>query len=66
MVLHKIRRTVGDAAFRDLVRGWAAAHRHGNAGTADFTAYVEKRAPDKDFGGIWRDWLYGEGKPDRP
>ncbi|MGW7268610.1 M1 family metallopeptidase [Streptomyces sp. NPDC054842] len=66
MVLHKIRRTVGDAAFRDLVRGWAAAHRHGNAGTADFTAYVEKQAPDKDFDVIWRDWLYGEGKPDHP
>ncbi len=66
MVLHKIRRTVGDEAFRDLLRGWAAAHRHGNADTEDFTAYVEKSAPDEDFAGIWDDWLYGDGRPDSP
>ncbi|MEV0976964.1 M1 family metallopeptidase [Streptomyces sp. NPDC049915] len=66
MVLHKIRQTVGDEAFYDLVQGWAAAHRHGNASTADFTAYVEQQAPDEDFSGIWRDWLYGEGRPDHP
>ncbi|MET9829493.1 M1 family metallopeptidase [Streptomyces sp. NPDC006385] len=66
MVLHKIRQTVGDVAFHDIVQGWAADHRHGNADTDDFTAYVEKKAPDKDFGPIWRDWLYGDGKPDRP
>ncbi|WP_055490524.1 M1 family metallopeptidase [Streptomyces sp. TP-A0356] len=63
MVLHKIRQTVGDTAFFRILRGWAAAHRYGNADTADFTAYVRKQAPDKDFGVIWRDWLYGEGKP---
>jgi len=66
MVLQKIRRTVGDDRFYDIVQGWAAAHRHGNADTDDFTAYVEKMAPGKDFAGIWRDWLYGKGKPDRP
>ncbi|MFR0353382.1 M1 family metallopeptidase [Streptomyces sediminimaris] len=66
MVLHKIRQTVGDAAFYDILRGWAAAHRHGNADTGEFTAYVEKKAPDKDFGPIWKNWLYGKGKPDRP
>lgn len=66
MVLHKIRRTVGDGRFYDIVQGWAAAHRHGNADTADFTKYVERMAPGKDFGGIWKDWLYGGGKPDRP
>ncbi|MGP4088846.1 M1 family metallopeptidase [Streptomyces sp. KR55] len=65
MVLHKIRRTVGDAAFHELIRGWATTHRHGTADTEDFTAYVEKKAPGKDFGRIWDDWLYGEGKPDR-
>ncbi|WP_151483639.1 M1 family metallopeptidase [Streptomyces albicerus] len=63
MVLHKIRETVGDDAFYDIVQGWAAAHRHGNADTDDFTAYVEGKAPDEDFSEIWEDWLYGEGKP---
>ena len=66
MVLHKIRQTVGDDTFYDIIQGWAAAHRHGNADTADFTAYVEKKAPDKDFGPVWDEWLYGDGKPDRP
>ncbi|MET8942432.1 M1 family metallopeptidase [Streptomyces sp. NPDC004542] len=66
MVLHKIRQKVGDDTFYDIVQGWTAAHRHGNADTADFTAYVEKRAPDQDFDAIWSDWLYGEGKPAHP
>jgi aminopeptidase N len=66
MVVHKIRQTVGDDAFYDLVQGWTATHRHGNADTDDFTAYVEEKAPDKDFEAIWADWLYGNGKPARP
>jgi aminopeptidase N len=63
MLLHQIRRTLGDTAFRAVLRGWATTHRHGNANTADFTTYVEQQAPDKDFSGIWEEWLYGEGKP---
>nr|WP_238431925.1 M1 family metallopeptidase [Streptomyces cavernae] len=63
MVLHKIRETVGDDRFYAIIQGWAKAHRHGNADTAAFTAYVEDMAPGEDFDGIWRDWLYGEGKP---
>ncbi|MPY59909.1 M1 family metallopeptidase [Streptomyces spongiae] len=66
MVLHKIRQKVGDDTFRALLRGWAAEHRHGNADTGEFTAYVEKLAPDEDFGEIWEDWLYGDGKPAKP
>ncbi|MFD9110367.1 M1 family metallopeptidase [Streptomyces bottropensis] len=69
MVLHKIREAVGDDAFFALIRGWATAHRHGNADTADFTAYVEKyagkAAPDADLSPVWKDWLYGEGRPPR-
>ena len=65
MVLQEIRRTVGDDAFSTIIQGWAAAHRHANADTADFTAYVEKSAPDKDFAPIWKQWLYGKGKPAR-
>ncbi|MEV0640171.1 M1 family metallopeptidase [Streptomyces sp. NPDC050619] len=63
MVLHKLRQTVGDTAFRALLRDWAALHRHGNADTDDFTTYVEERAPGKDFDGIWEEWLYRDGKP---
>ncbi|TVZ97688.1 M1 family metallopeptidase [Streptomyces sp. BK340] len=66
MVLQKIRQKVGDDTFYDIIQGWAAAHRYGTADTADFTAYVEKKAPGKDFREIWKDWLYGDGKPDHP
>ncbi|WP_369223493.1 M1 family metallopeptidase [Streptomyces sp. R39] len=66
MVLQKIRQTVGDDRFHGILQGWAAAHRHGNADTAGFTAYVEKKAPGKDFTAIWKDWLYGAAKPNRP
>ncbi|UUU32974.1 M1 family metallopeptidase [Streptomyces sp. CA-210063] len=67
MVLHKIREAIGDDAFFGLLQGWATAHRHGNADTADFTAYAEKyakkTAPDADLTPVWEDWLYGEGRP---
>ncbi|SEE95924.1 M1 family metallopeptidase [Streptomyces sp. Ag109_O5-10] len=66
MVLHKIRQTVGDDRFYAILRGWAATHRHGNADTAEFTAYVEKMAPGRNFDAIWKDWLYGDGKPAHP
>ncbi|WP_030342009.1 M1 family metallopeptidase [Streptomyces sp. NRRL S-1022] len=66
MVLQKIRQKVGDDTFYAIIQGWAAARRHGTASTADFTAYVEKKAPHRDFGGIWKDWLYGEGRPAHP
>ncbi|MEU2929794.1 M1 family metallopeptidase [Streptomyces sp. NPDC007251] len=66
MVLQKIREKVGDDTFYAIIQGWAAAHRHGSASTADFTAYVQKKAPHQDFSEIWKDWLYGDGKPARP
>ncbi len=63
MVLHMVRRTAGDEAFGRLLRGWAATYRHANASTDDFTAYVEKTVPGKDFSRVWEEWLYGEGRP---
>ncbi|MGW1287925.1 M1 family aminopeptidase, partial [Streptomyces sp. NPDC002586] len=66
MVLQKIRQKVGDDTFYAIIQGWAATHRYGNVDTADFTAYVEKKAPGHDFSEIWKDWLYGDGKPAHP
>ncbi|WP_328399144.1 M1 family metallopeptidase [Streptomyces sp. NBC_00390] len=65
MVLHKVREAVGDERFFSIVKGWAAKHRHGNATTDDFTAYVEKES-GKDLTELWDVWLYGEEKPARP
>lgn len=62
MVLHQLRLAVGDDAFFALVRGWARAHRHGNASTADFTAFAQQRT-DRDLTALWDAWLYGSEKP---
>ncbi|MCB5178866.1 M1 family metallopeptidase [Streptomyces antimicrobicus] len=65
MVLHRIRQEAGDEAFFDLVRGWAAERRHGNATTADFTAYAEERT-GQDLDEVWDVWLYGQDRPKAP
>ncbi|MFE5795085.1 M1 family metallopeptidase [Streptomyces sp. NPDC056503] len=65
MVLHKLRETVGDGVFDELLRGWAAKYRHANASTEDFTSYAEGVA-GRDLDGVWDVWLYGDGRPDTP
>ncbi|MEV4948280.1 M1 family metallopeptidase [Streptomyces sp. NPDC053755] len=65
MVLHKIRETVGDDTFYEILAGWPAKYRHGNASTEDFTAYVEDVAGE-DLSALWDVWLYGDDKPERP
>ncbi len=62
MVLHRIRQEVGDEKFFALVRDWAAEHRHGNASTADFTAFAEERT-GHDLKKVWDVWLYGKARP---
>ncbi|WP_371776921.1 M1 family metallopeptidase [Streptomyces sp. NBC_01438] len=63
MVIHKIREAVDDdKKFFALLAGWTKAHRHGNATTAEFTAYVEK-ATGLDLTGLWKKWLYGKDRP---
>ncbi|MFF4455020.1 M1 family metallopeptidase [Streptomyces goshikiensis] len=62
MVLHRIRQEVGDEKFIALLRGWVADHKYGNASTADFTAYAEKKT-GHDLRKVWDVWLYGEARP---
>ncbi|MFJ4503409.1 M1 family metallopeptidase [Streptomyces sp. NPDC088864] len=63
MVIHKIREAVDDdEEFFALLRGWTRKYRHGNASTADFTAYVEE-ATGEDLSGLWKAWLYGGSRP---
>ncbi|MFJ9646935.1 M1 family metallopeptidase [Streptomyces sp. NPDC101206] len=65
MVLHRIRQEVGDEKFFALLRGWVADHRHGNASTADFTAYAEQKT-GTDLSRVWDAWLYGRKALPRP
>ncbi|MFF5930125.1 M1 family metallopeptidase [Streptomyces hydrogenans] len=66
MVLHRLRETVGDGVFDELLRGWAAKYRHANASTADFTAYAESVAGRDLDDEVWKAWLYGDGRPEKP
>nr|WP_306326909.1 M1 family metallopeptidase [Streptomyces venezuelae] len=65
MVLHKLRETVGEEEFGEILRGWPAKYRHANASTADFTAYAESVA-GRDLDALWDVWLFGDGRPSRP
>lgn len=68
MVVHRIRQEMGDdEAFFGLVRGWLRAHRHGNASTDDFTAYVEEESGLEltVLHEVWETWLNGGSRPAR-
>ncbi|MEF9884437.1 M1 family metallopeptidase [Streptomyces sp. P9-A4] len=65
MVLYKLRETVGDATFDEILRGWPAKYRHANATTADFTAYAQSVA-GRNLDSLWDVWLYGDERPATP
>jgi aminopeptidase N len=62
LVLYELRRTLGAPAFGRLLKDWAAAHRHGNASTADFTAFCA-RYTSHDLTPLFATWLYGSTRP---
>ncbi|MCJ1708683.1 M1 family metallopeptidase [Microbacterium sp. VKM Ac-2923] len=65
LTLHALRRTLGDRAFFDLVRGWTAQHRHALVTTEDFRAAVEN-AGGPDAVAVLSRWIDGEALPPRP
>jgi aminopeptidase N len=65
MVLQKLRTTVGDTHFFDILKAWARIHRHGNGTTVQFVALSEK-VSGADLGPLFHTWLYTAGKPAQP
>ncbi|MFH8571870.1 M1 family metallopeptidase [Streptomyces sp. NPDC017993] len=63
MVLQQLRKAVGDKTFFSILKEWPAAHRHGNADSADFIAFCQERT-DEDLTDLFDDWLYGKRQPD--
>jgi aminopeptidase N len=55
LLLHALRRYIGDVPFFALLRGWADEHRHGVVTTDDFTGTAERYAgkPLTDFFHLW-------------
>jgi aminopeptidase N len=60
--LQALRQKVGDSTFFAILRGWARAHRGGNATVAQFTRYAA-RVAHRDLTHFFTVWLDTPGKP---
>lgn len=56
VVLHMLRRQVGDAAFFKILRGFADQYRFGKASIDDFKAMAQKQS-GQDLGWFFDQWL---------
>ena len=65
LVLHALRYTVGDAAFRRLLRTFADEYRWGRATIADFERVAE-RASGQLLGPFFDQWLRSTTVPPFP
>ena len=60
LLLHALRRTIGDEPFFGLLRTWADRHRHGTVTTEMFVALAAEVA-GRDLGDVFDPWLSGTG-----
>ncbi|MCX4967568.1 M1 family metallopeptidase [Streptomyces sp. NBC_00654] len=65
LMLHALRRTVGDAAFFGTLRRWQKEHRYGNASWPQFEALAKKVSPQRDLTGFFDAWVHGTVIPER-
>ncbi|MFC4502403.1 MULTISPECIES: M1 family metallopeptidase [Streptomyces] len=64
MMLHALRRTVGDAAFFGTLQRWQREHRYGNASWPQFEALMGK-VSGKNLTGFFDAWAHGTTVPER-
>ncbi|MGH3434428.1 MAG: M1 family metallopeptidase, partial [Thermocrispum sp.] len=62
LAMHALRAQVGDATFGKILKGWAAAHRHGHASWPQFERHVEK-VSGKNLDGFFDAWFRGTDEP---
>jgi len=62
LMLHALRRTVGDAVFFGVLRSWLKQHRYGNASWPDFETFAA-RTSGQDLTGFFRAWAHGSTIP---
>ncbi|MFF8911540.1 M1 family metallopeptidase [Streptomyces olivaceoviridis] len=62
LMLHALRRTVGDDLFFTILRRWQRDHRYGNASWPQFEALAEKTA-GQDLTGFFAAWAHGTTIP---
>jgi aminopeptidase N len=64
VVLHALRKEVGDDAFFTILRRWVADNAGTSRTSADFIALATQVA-GHDLGGFFRTWLYSPRPPSR-
>lgn len=62
LVLHMLRRELGDALFFEAIREYYARYRDATADTDDLRRVVEEVA-DRDLGRFFTQWLHSPGYP---
>jgi aminopeptidase N len=62
MTLQALRVRVGDAAFFDILRTWAATNAGGHGTTAKFIQLAEQIS-GRQLDGFFRNWLYAVNRP---
>ena len=62
MTLQALREKIGDGAFFEIMRRWAAEHRHGNVRTPQFIALAEQ-VSGMQLDHFFDVWLYRPEKP---
>ncbi|SEP53244.1 Peptidase family M1 [Amycolatopsis saalfeldensis] len=65
LMLHALRRTMGDGRFFGLLRHWATTHRDGNASWPDFERLAAHDA-GQDLSGFFRAWAHSTVIPPEP
>ncbi|MDT4987105.1 MAG: hypothetical protein QOI74_1199, partial [Micromonosporaceae bacterium] len=63
MTLHQLRLAVGDTAFFETLRRWAAARQYGNGTIEQFRSLAEQ-VSGMDLGPLFTTWLFTPGRPD--
>ncbi|MEU2282476.1 M1 family metallopeptidase [Streptomyces sp. NPDC013178] len=62
MMLHALRRTVGDTAFFGTLKRWQREHRYGNASWPQFEALAQQ-VSGKNLTGFFGAWAHGTTVP---
>jgi aminopeptidase N len=64
LALHAVRTAVGDEAFFDALRAWAAAYRHKTVTSEGFITFFEDHTGNDEVGLIIERWIYSSSLPE--
>ncbi|MEU5428598.1 M1 family metallopeptidase [Streptomyces olivoreticuli] len=62
LALQALRTKVGDKTFFEILQGWTAANKYGNASVQDFATFAEK-VSGKPLAQLFDTWLFSTSKP---